>query len=163
MSQLDNIQSKIVDGDALQSHLARIRFKQKKIVFTNGCFDIIHKGHIDYLAKASDMADIMILGLNTDESVRRLKGHNRPVQNEKSRALILASLSFIDFVVLFDEDTPYNLIKLVQPDVLVKGADYRIENIVGFYILKAKGGKIKTLDFLEGYSTSSIINKIKKS
>ena len=163
MQRLEIIQSKIVDNDTLQPHLARIRFKQKKIVFTNGCFDIIHKGHIDYLAKASDMADFMILGLNTDKSVKRLKGDSRPVQDEKSRALILASLSFIDFVVPFDEDTPYNLITLVQPDVLVKGADYRIEDIVGFDILKAKNGEIKTLDLLEGYSTSSIIKKIKKS
>ncbi len=163
MTQLDILNAKIVDNESIQPQLARIRFRKKKIVFTNGCFDLLHKGHIDYLAKASDMADFMIVGLNTDKSVQKIKGKERPVQDEQSRALILASLSFIDYVVLFDEETPYKLIKLVQPDILVKGADYKPEDIVGYDILKSTGGEIKTLDFLDGYSTSSIIEKIKQS
>lgn len=163
MTQLDILNAKIVDNESIQPQLARIRFRKKKIVFTNGCFDLLHKGHIDYLAKASDMADFMIVGLNTDKSVQKIKGKERPVQDEQSRALILASLSFIDYIVLFDEETPYNLIKLVQPDILVKGADYKPEDIVGYDILKSKGGEVKTLDFLDGYSTSSIIEKIKRS
>ncbi len=163
MTQLDILNAKIVDFESIQPHLARIRFRKKKIVFTNGCFDLLHKGHIDYLAKASDMANFMIVGLNTDKSVRKIKGKERPVQDEQSRALILASLSFIDYIVLFDEETPYNLINLVQPDILVKGADYKPEDIVGYDILKSKGGEVKTLDFVDGYSTSSIIEKIKRS
>jgi rfaE bifunctional protein nucleotidyltransferase chain/domain len=163
MTQLDILNAKIVDNESIQPQLARIRFRKKKIVFTNGCFDLLHKGHIDYLAKASDMADFMIVGLNTDKSVQKIKGKERPVQDEQSRALILAALSFIDYVVLFDEETPYNLINLVQPDILVKGADYKPEDIVGYDILKSKGGEVKTLDFLDGYSTSSIIEKIKRN
>lgn len=161
MTQLDILNLKIVDNESIQPQLARIRFRKKKIVFTNGCFDLLHKGHIDYLAKASDMADFLIVGLNTDKSVQKIKGKERPVQDEQSRAFILAAISFIDYVVFFDEETPYKLIKLVQPDILVKGADYKPEDIVGYDILKSKGGEVKTLDFLEGYSTSSIIGKIK--
>jgi rfaE bifunctional protein nucleotidyltransferase chain/domain len=137
--------------------------KNKKIVFTNGCFDILHKGHVDYLAKAADLGDVLVLGLNTDESVSRLKGPHRPIQDEQSRMLIMASLSFVDAVVLFNEPTPLKLIELVQPDVLVKGSDYNIEQIVGYNVVKAKGGEVKTIDFLAGYSTSAIEKKIKSS
>ena len=141
--------------------LAYWRFKEEKIVFTNGCFDILHKGHIEYLAKAANLGDVLIIGLNSDESVKRLKGENRPVLDEESRAMALAAIGFVDNVVIFDEDTPYELIKKIQPDVLVKGADYNEDDIVGADIVKAKGGEIKTIEFVEGYSTSKIIDKIK--
>ncbi len=141
--------------------LAYWRFKEDKIVFTNGCFDILHKGHIEYLAKAANLGDVLIIGLNSDESVRRLKGENRPVLDEESRAMALAAIGFVDNVVIFDEDTPYELIKKIQPDVLVKGADYNEDDIVGADIVKAKGGEIKTIEFVDGYSTSKIIDKIK--
>ncbi|MCD4665465.1 MAG: D-glycero-beta-D-manno-heptose 1-phosphate adenylyltransferase [Bacteroidales bacterium] len=161
MNNLDIINSRIYNIEMLEHQLAIWRFKSKKIVFTNGCFDIIHLGHIDYLSKAKDFGDILIIGLNTDSSVRRIKEKGRPVTNEKSRSMILSSLRFIDAVILFDEDTPYNLIKQVQPDILIKGSDYKTEDIVGFDIVKAKGGEVKTIDFLEGYSTSLILDKMK--
>ncbi|OFX36988.1 MAG: glycerol-3-phosphate cytidylyltransferase [Bacteroidetes bacterium GWA2_32_17] len=139
-----------------------MNFKNQKIVFTNGCFDILHRGHIEYLAKASEFGDFFIIGLNTDTSVNKLKGNNRPIQDEDSRALILASLHFVSAVVLFSEETPFNLIKTIQPDVIVKGSDYTIENIVGSDIVIAKGGEVKTIDFVEGFSTTSILSKIQK-
>jgi rfaE bifunctional protein nucleotidyltransferase chain/domain len=162
MEMLSILRRKILSNEELKSQLAVWRFQNKKIVFTNGCFDIIHAGHIDYLSKAKDLGDILFIGLNTDDSVRRLKGENRPVNDEKARALILAAMQFVDAVVLFDEDTPYELIKTVQPDILVKGSDYKPEDIVGADIVLAKGGEIKTIDFLEGYSTSGIIERIRE-
>ena len=163
MSKLEIIKSKIFSKESLKYQLAIWRFLSKKIVFTNGCFDILHLGHIDYLSKAAEFGDVLIVGLNSDDSVRTIKGINRPINDENSRATILSSLGFISAVILFDEDTPYNLIKFVQPDVLIKGSDYKPEDIVGYDIVKAKGGEIETIDFLHGYSTSSIIDKIKKS
>ncbi len=160
MQKLDIIRSKILSGVELERMLAFWRFKNLKIVFTNGCFDILHAGHIDYLAKAKDEGDVLMIGLNTDASVSKLKGPTRPINDQDARAMIMASLSFVSAVVLFDEDTPYNLIKQVQPDVLIKGSDYKPEDIVGYDILKAKGGEVKTLDFLEGYSTSAIEQRI---
>lgn len=161
MNQINKIENKILSIDCLQERLICLREEHKKIVFTNGCFDLIHQGHIDYLAKAKDLGDCLIVGLNTDESVRRLKGQSRPIQDEKSRAIIMASLCFVDYVVLFNEDTPYELIKSVEPDVLVKGADYKIEDIVGYDIVNNKGGQVVTIHYLEGFSTTNIINKIK--
>lgn len=131
-----------------------------KVVFTNGCFDILHRGHVEYLAKAADMGDVLVVGLNTDASVRRLKGESRPVNNQEARALVLASLSFVDAVVLFDEDTPYELIKAVRPDVLVKGADYKPEEIVGYDIVTSYGGKVEVVDLVEGYSTTQLLSLI---
>lgn len=163
MKKLEYVKSKIFSLDELKIKLALWKFKDKKIVFTNGCFDILHLGHIDYLSKAADLGNILILGLNTDASVKKIKGKNRPITDEKSRAIILASLSFIDAVVLFDDETPYNLINTVKPDILVKGDDYKPEDIVGYDILKAYGGEVVTLNFLNGYSTTSIENKIKNS
>jgi rfaE bifunctional protein nucleotidyltransferase chain/domain len=163
MKQFEIIQSKILSADNLQKSLAYWRFKSMKIVFTNGCFDILHAGHIEYLAKAASEGDVMILGLNTDNSVRKLKGNHRPINDENARALIMASLNFISAVVLFDEETPYNLIKTVQPDILIKGSDYKPEEIVGYDILKAKGGEVKTIDLVPGYSTTAIEQKIFKS
>ncbi len=160
MNNLDLVTSKIIATEFLQSLLNMWKQQEKKIVFTNGCFDIVHMGHVDYLSKAADQGDVLLLGLNTDASVRRLKGSNRPVNNEKARAMLLASLFFVSAVVLFDDDTPYELIKKVQPDVLVKGSDYRAEDIVGYDIVKAKSGKIITIDFVQGYSTTEIINKL---
>ena len=163
MSKLEIIESKIFSKESLKYQLAIWRFLSKKIVFTNGCFDILHLGHIDYLSKAAEFGDVLIVGLNSDDSVRTIKGINRPINDENSRAKILASLGFVSAVILFDEDTPYNLINFVQPDVLIKGSDYKPEDIVGYDIVKAKGGEIETIDFLHGYSTSLIIDKINKS
>ncbi len=161
--KLDYIKNKIYQNkEDLTYTLSRLKFTGKKIVFTNGCFDILHRGHIEYLAQAADLADVMIIGLNTDNSVSRLKGKNRPLQDQVSRALTIAALSFVDYVVLFDEDTPYNLIKYVKPDILVKGSDYKPEDIVGYDILKTYGGEIKTIDFVPGYSTTAIEQKILK-
>ena len=125
MNQLELVKSKIIKGERLRSLLNVWRFKDYKIVFTNGCFDILHYGHIVYLAKASELGNILIIGLNTDVSVSSIKGNSRPVQDEKTRAYCLAALHFVDAVVLFDDDTPYNLISSIRPDILVKGSDYK--------------------------------------
>lgn len=135
---------------------------QQKIVFTNGCFDILHLGHIDYLEQARLKGDKLIVGLNTDASVQRLKGNTRPIISEYARARVLAALSFVDAVVLFEEDTPLRLIKDIKPDILTKGSDYSIENIVGADFVLQNGGKVATLDLVEGYATSKIIDKIKE-
>lgn len=160
MDKFELIKSKIQTKDEINPLLSYWQFKDKKVVFTNGCFDILHRGHVEYLAKAASLGDIMILGLNTDASIRRLKGEGRPIQDESSRALIIAALQFIDHVIMFDEDTPYELIKFIRPDILVKGSDYKVEDIVGYDIVKAKGGKIHTIDFVEGHSTTNIINTL---
>ena len=132
-----------------------------KIVFTNGCFDVLHKGHIDYLKKAKKLGDILVVGINTDNSIKRIKGKLRPINSLDSRLMILESLRMIDFVIPFDEDNPINLIQSLRPDILVKGSDYEIEEIVGHDFVKSYGGKVKTIDILEGYSTTKLINKIK--
>ncbi len=160
MKNLDVVQEKIFTPESLTQKLGEWQNLNKSIVFTNGCFDLLHLGHIDYLSKSADEGDILIIGLNTDESVRKIKGVNRPVMDERSRSFILASLHFVDAVVLFDEETPFELIKLVQPDVLIKGSDYSIKEIIGSDIVLNKGGEVKTIDFLQGYSTTNIINKI---
>ena len=146
---------KIITQKDLLPLLADLRGKNKKIVFTNGVFDIIHKGHIYYLQKANRLGDVLIIGLNSDASVKRLKGEGRPINNEADRAFVLSAFEFVDYVVTFSEDTPYNLIKMVQPDVLVKGADYKIENVVG----REFAGETVLIDFQEGYSSTKIINK----
>jgi len=161
MSFHNQLKEKLVSQDQALKELKAWREKNKKIVFTNGCFDIIHPGHIDYLSQARDLGDILVLGLNTDQSVRQLnKGSNRPINDERTRAYVLAGLASVDLIVFFDEETPYNLIKLLQPNVLVKGNDYEVEKIIGFDILKENGGDVITIPFLEGYSTSSLIKKI---
>ena len=162
MTKPEVIQQKILRQPDLDRMLAYWRFRDQKIVFTNGCFDIIHLGHIDYLAKAAALGNKLIIGLNTDASTRRLKGPHRPINDENARAMIMASFSFVDAVVLFDEDTPYDLIRTIQPDILVKGADYRAEDIVGYDIVKAKGGSVETLEYLPGYSTSLIEKRIRE-
>ena len=133
-----------------------------KVVFTNGCFDILHLGHLEYLEKSRDLADKLVVGLNTDKSVSQLKGPNRPINDEYARARMLAAMSFVDLVMMFDEETPLELIKKVKPDFLVKGKDYKVENIVGAEFVIGSGGEVKTLELTEGYSTTEIINKIKK-
>ena len=151
---------KIIPREKLNDLLNTWRSQNEKIVFTNGCFDLLHLGHIDYLEKARQLGTKLIVGVNTDASVSRLKGPTRPLQDEMSRARLMASLLFVDAVVLFDEDTPYELIKQVQPDVLVKGNDYTIDTIVGQDIVLKKGGDVKTIALVKGYSTSNIVAKI---
>lgn len=162
MSNLAKIKSKIYSSDTLDIVLGEWKKKNKKIVFTNGCFDILHRGHIEYLSKAADLGDVLFIGVNTDASVQKLKGNDRPLQDEISRLMILAALDFVDGVMLFNEDTPYELISKIKPHILVKGADYKPEEIVGYDIVKANGGEVKTIEFLPGYSTSAIEQKIKK-
>ncbi len=148
---------------AFEWQLAVWRFHQRKIVFTNGCFDLLHLGHIEYLAKSAAEGNLLMIGLNTDDSVKRIKGDARPIKDEQSRALSLAAMSFIDAVVFFDEDTPLRLIQLVQPDVLIKGADYAEKDIVGADVVLGKGGRVVTMEYLPGYSTSALIQQIKNS
>lgn len=159
MKHLEKIYDKIIDDNSLEERLKLWRKEGKTIVFSNGCFDILHRGHVEYLSKAADLGDKLIIGLNTDNSVKRLKGPSRPVNDEKARAVVLAGLEFVDAVVFFEEDTPYNLIKSVQPDVLVKGNDYKAEDIVGYDIVTAKGGKVETIELVDGFSTTKILEK----
>lgn len=164
MNQSNLVKAKIHSNvSSINNELNRLKFFNKKIVFTNGCFDLLHRSHIDYLIKAAALGDFLIIGLNTDTSVSRIKGPSRPINDEYSRALILASLRYVDAVILFDDITPYHLIKYILPDVLVKGADYQTEEIVGFDIVSKYGGQVQTIEFLEGYSTTLIEKKIIQS
>ena len=133
----------------------------KKIVFTNGCFDIIHSGHVTYLAQARSLGDVLVVGMNTDDSVRRLKGPTRPVNNENDRSIVLSALKSVDYVTLFNEDTPYELISLLKPDVLAKGGDYTLENVVGREVVEGRGGRLVLVPFLPGHSTSVIVERIR--
>jgi len=137
-----------------------LRLLGKKIVFTNGCFDIIHAGHIDYLQKAKSLGDYLILGLNSDSSVRRLKGEARPINHEQDRAFVLSAMQCVDCIVLFSEDTPIDLIETITPNVLVKGGDYTLDNIVGAQETIARGGRVEIIPFLAGRSSSAIIEKM---
>jgi rfaE bifunctional protein nucleotidyltransferase chain/domain len=158
---LEIIRSKIIDMNQLQHRIAMWKLLSRKIVFTNGCFDIIHLGHIDYLSKAADEGDELIIGVNTDKSTSQLKGPHRPINDQDQRAMVLAAFGFVSAVVFFEDPTPYELIKAVQPNVLVKGADYKVEEIVGHDIVLSNGGVVKTIDFLPGYSTTRIEEKIR--
>ena len=160
---MEKAASKIKDLITAKDLVLKWKREGKKVVFTNGCFDILHLGHVDYLERARALGDCLVLGLNTDSSVGRFKGPNRPIQDQNSRAHVLASLQFIDLVVFFDADTPQNLISELLPDILVKGSDYLAENIVGADVVKRNGGEVKTIDFVPGYSTTRIIEKIKKT
>ncbi len=162
MTLKHDFKSKIVPVEKAKEIVTGWQKAGEKVVFTNGCFDIVHRGHIEYLAKAAEKGDRLILGLNTDSSVQRLKGPSRPIVDEESRAILLAAMSFISLVVLFDEDTPYELIKSVQPDILVKGADYNPEDIVGYDIVTGRGGSVETITFVEGFSTTNIVEQIAK-
>ncbi len=159
MENLNFVKDKIFTWDRLQKRIALWRFKGKKIVFTNGCFDILHLGHIEYLSKSRDLGDVLVVGLNSDESVRRIKGTHRPVNNQDARSITLAALSFVDAVILFGEDTPLNLIRQIQPDILVKGKDYEGKEIVGTEVVKASGGIVATIELTKGFSTTGIIDK----
>jgi rfaE bifunctional protein nucleotidyltransferase chain/domain len=153
--------SKISDLPKLKASIAAWKKEGKKVVFTNGVFDLLHIGHITYMAKAAELGDRLVIGLNSDSSVKRIKGEDRPVNDQNSRAALLAALFFVDAIVVFEEDTPINLISALMPDILVKGADYSVENIVGAKEVIANGGEVKTINFVEGYSSSSIIQKIR--
>jgi D-glycero-beta-D-manno-heptose 1-phosphate adenylyltransferase len=162
MKATKHIQQKILDAHQLQQELMRWRKFSKKIAFTNGCFDILHAGHIHSLMQAASFADMLIVGLNSDASTKRLKGDNRPINNEQNRALLLASLVMVDAVVLFDEDTPFELITSIMPDVLVKGGDYTVDTIVGAKEVIANGGTVEIIPLVEGLSTTSLIQKIER-
>tara|TARA_B100000927_G_scaffold158601_1_gene127739 strand:- start:2737 stop:3201 length:465 start_codon:yes stop_codon:yes gene_type:complete len=144
------------------SIINKIKSEGKKIVFTNGCFDLLHVGHIKYLSQAKDLGDILIIGLNSDKSVKKLKGNNRPINSFEDRAKLLAALKSVDLVIMFEEQTPENLIKEIIPDVLVKGGDYDIKEIVGYQTVIDNGGQVKTLSFYDGYSSTNYIDKINK-
>ena len=162
MTRLEALQAKVQNKEQLSRTLSLWRFKDRKIVFTNGCFDLLHKGHVTYLAEAAELGDMLVVGLNSDVSVKKLnKGNSRPIQDQDSRALILASLECVGAVIIFDEDTPAELIKFVQPDVLVKGGDWKPEQIAGYDTVKAKGGEVRVIEFVPGFSTTSIEKKIK--
>ena len=159
--QKTNSANKIWDSSSIESKISLVKSQGKKIVFTNGCFDILHAGHVKYLEEASQLGDFFIVALNTDTSVQRLdKSPARPLQSEFSRTHVMASLGFVDAVVLFNEDTPKEIIEILTPDILVKGADYNIENIVGADWVIEHGGTVKTIEFLPGFSTSAIERKI---
>jgi rfaE bifunctional protein nucleotidyltransferase chain/domain len=143
--------------------IRRLRKNNRKIVFTNGCFDILHAGHVTYLSKAKSLGDILVIGLNSDSSVKKIKGKSRPIVSQKNRALLLAGLEAVDFVVIFNELTPARLIRAVRPDVLVKGGDWKKEKIVGAEFVESYGGKVKSLKYVEGLSTRGLIAKIKTS
>ena len=162
MSFFSTIASKIQTWEHLPTTLAQWRKAGDKIVFTNGCFDLLHYGHLHYLAQARDLGQRLVIGLNSAASVRRLKGPTRPINDELTRTHLLAALEVVDAVVIFEEDTPLDLIKLVQPDVLVKGGDWQPAQIIGSDVVLAHGGKVLSLPFIQGYSTTNIEKKIKE-
>jgi rfaE bifunctional protein nucleotidyltransferase chain/domain len=162
MTPTEIIQAKIFES-AQEFSPALNQWKQSgyTVVFTNGCFDLVHRGHIDSLAKAAELGDRLIVGLNSDASVKLLKGENRPLIDQQSRAILLASLLMVDAVVIFNEETPYELIRSIQPDVLAKGSEYLLEEIAGYDIVLANGGRVERIELTEGFSTTDIIQKIK--
>lgn len=154
-----NIEQKIVSRTFFVENAVKLH--QQKIVFTNGCFDVLHFGHVHYLLQAKELGDVLVVGLNSDDSVRRLKGPSRPINGEKERAFVLAALACVDYVVVFEEDTPKELIETVRPDVLVKGGDYALDQIVGADFVTRNGGFVTTLPFVEGFSSTRIIEQLK--
>ena len=157
------LKSKLQNKESVLKSMTAMQAGGKKIVFTNGCFDILHPGHVDYLSQARDLGDFLVLGLNTDGSVKKLnKAPNRPINNEQTRAMVLAGLACVDVIVLFEEATPLELITFLKPNILVKGDDYAVENIVGYEVVNSNGGKVITIPMLQGYSTTSLIEKILK-
>ena len=162
MSYHKKLSEKFHTKESLKTLLNEWNIETNKIVFTNGCFDILHRGHVEYLSHARDLGDKLILGLNTDASVKRLgKSPERPINSQETRAIILAALECVDAIILFDEDTPLELIDFVQPDILVKGSDYKAEDIVGYDIVTAKGGQVITIQLVDGFSTTKLIEKMK--
>ena len=162
MKNVDFVQHKIYTLPDLQKMITILRLQSKTISFTNGCFDVLHRGHIASLSDAAREADFLVVGINSDASTKRLKGEGRPVNNQDSRALLLASLTIVDAVILFDTDTPLDLITAVKPDVLVKGGDYTLEQIVGAKEVMSWGGRVVINPIVEGYSTTGILEKISK-
>lgn len=160
MKKSNTISERILKREEIAAQVKRWRLKSKTIAFTNGVFDILHEGHIAVLAKAASFADVLVVGVNSDSSVKKLKGDSRPVNKESSRALLLASLITVDAVVIFDEETPFELIKIIKPDVLVKGGDYTVETIVGAKEVMAYNGRVEVIPLEEGFSTTGIIEKI---
>ena len=156
------MKNKLKTWEEIASIIKDLKSQNKKIVFTNGCFDILHSGHVQYLAEAKELGDILILGLNSDSSVKRLKGKDRPINNEKERTIVLSALLPISYIVVFEDDTPYKLIKHIKPDIIVKGGDWEPEDIVGSDIVSSYNGEVKSLSFIEGKSTTDIINKLKE-
>lgn len=163
MKKTDSIRERIFNKQEIAQEIIRMRLKSKTVAFTNGVFDILHEGHITVLSKAASFADVLIVGVNSDTSVKKLKGEGRPVNQESSRALILASLIMVDAVVIFEEETPLDLIKIIKPDVLIKGGDYTIDTIVGAKEVMDAGGKVEIVPLEAGFSTTGIINKISES
>lgn len=161
MKATERIHHKIMSLEEIARQVSIWKLVSKRIVFTNGCFDILHAGHLDLLSKAAMLGDVMIVGLNSDASVRRLKGAERPVNNDQFRALMLSHLQMVDAVVVFEEDTPLELIRTVQPDVLVKGGDYSAEDVVGYEDVIAGGGHVEIIPLVEGLSTSALIERIR--
>lgn len=153
---------KVVSQKRLKEKIHDWQSHGQQVVFSNGCFDILHLGHIDYLEKARALGDKLVIGLNSDNSVKELKGEHRPINNEEARGRMLAALSFVDGITVFEEETPKELIEYLLPNILVKGSDYNVENIVGAKSVIANGGVVKTIDLVNGYSTTNIIEKIKK-
>jgi D-glycero-beta-D-manno-heptose 1-phosphate adenylyltransferase len=160
-SKLEQIQHKIYTIDDLSRLVNQWKMLSKKVVFTNGCFDIVHRGHNTYLLQAAELGNRLVVAVNSDDSVRRLKGDGRPVVDQDSRAMNLAMQTFIDAVIIFDEDTPQQLIERLRPDVLVKGGDYTIDTIVGAQTVIGYGGQVEIIPFVEGYSTTAIIDRLK--
>ncbi len=155
-----NYQDKIHNLISGKEHISLLKNRSKKIVFTNGCFDLLHLGHVTYLEEARRLGDFLVVGLNSDASVRRLKGEGRPVKQIQSRVAVLAGLGAVDMVIVFEQDTPLILIQNLMPDILVKGGDYEIEDVVGADLVLANGGSVKIIDFVSGYSSSAIIDKM---
>jgi len=159
---LERVKNKIFNKNNLLEKLEIWRGANKKIVFTNGCFDLVHRGHVEVLANTADLGDRLIIGLNSDSSIQKLKGENRPIIDEISRAILLASLQFIDAIVLFSEDTPQKLIETIVPDILAKGGDYKVEEIAGHEVVLENGGSVILVPFIDGFSTTNIVDKIKQ-
>ncbi|MEO9209981.1 MAG: D-glycero-beta-D-manno-heptose 1-phosphate adenylyltransferase [Ginsengibacter sp.] len=160
MKKSDSLQSRILSREELKQEVLRLRLKSKTIAFTNGVFDILHEGHIAVLSEAASFADVLIVGINSDASVKKLKGENRPINSEDSRAIVIASLIMVDAVVIFDEETPIEIIKLILPEVLVKGGDYSLDTIVGAKEVLDNGGRVEIIPMRAGFSTTKIINRI---
>ena len=163
MNNFKNIKSKIYSLSDLKIQSDKWKKKGKKLVFTNGCFDLVHRGHLEVLANTADLGDKLIIGLNSDSSIKHLKGENKPIMDEISRAILLASLQFVDAVVFFSEETPYKLIETLVPDVLAKGGDYKVTEIAGREVVLENGGEVILVPFIDGFSSTNIVEKIKQS
>ena len=163
MSNLKNIKSKIYSLSDLKTQSDTWKENGMKIVFTNGCFDLVHRGHVEVLANTADLGDRLIIGLNSDSSIKDLKGENKPIIDETSRAILLASLQFVDAIVFFSEETPHKLIETLVPDVLAKGGDYKVTEIAGHEVVLENGGEVILIPFIDGFSSTNIVEKIKQS